>query len=100
MGKGAHTSERKWRYFGRVRRLAAATRYAHPLSQVRPVCGSVLQCVVVCCSVLQNVAVCGRVWQCVVVRCNALQCAWLPQRGIRILFLRCVVCVAVGCSVL
>ena len=39
------------------------------------VCCSVLQCVAVCCNVLQCVAVCCSVLQCVVVCCSALQCA-------------------------
>jgi len=38
-------------------------------------CCSVLQCVAVCCSVLQCVAMCCSVSQCVAVRCSALQCA-------------------------
>jgi len=36
--------------------------------------GSVLQCVVVCCSFLQCVAVCCSVLQCVAVCCSVLQC--------------------------
>ena len=56
------------------------------------VCCSVLQCVAVCCSVLQCVAVCCSVLQCVAVCCSVLQCAAVC----------CIVlqCVAVCCSVL
>jgi len=56
------------------------------------VCCSVLQCVAVCCSVLQCVAVCCSVLQCVAVRCSMLQCVAV----------RCSVfqCVAACCSVL
>jgi len=38
---------------------------------------TVLQCVVVCCSVFQCVAVCCRVFQCVAVWCSAVQCVAL-----------------------
>jgi len=38
------------------------------------VCCSVLQCVAVCCSVLQCVAVCCSALQCVAVRCSVLPC--------------------------
>jgi len=41
---------------------------------VRIVCCSVLQCVAVCCSVLQCVAVCCSVFQCVALCCFVLQC--------------------------
>jgi len=41
------------------------------------VCCSVLQCVAVCCSVLQCVAVCCSVLQCVAVCCSVLQCVRL-----------------------
>ena len=47
-------------------------------------CGSVLQCVAVCCNVLrcvavccrvwQGVAVCGSMWHCVALYCSVLQC--------------------------
>jgi len=37
-------------------------------------CCSVLQCVAVCCSVLQRVAACCSVLQCVAVCCSVLQC--------------------------
>ena len=42
--------------------------------QVDIMCCSVLQCVAVCCSVLQCVAVCCSVLQCVAVCCSVLQC--------------------------
>jgi len=42
-------------------------------SEWRIVCCSVLQCVAVCCSVLQFVAVCVNLLQCVAVCCSALQ---------------------------
>jgi len=38
------------------------------------VCCSVLQCATVCCSVLQCVAVCCSVMQCVVACCSVMQC--------------------------
>ena len=38
------------------------------------VCCSVLQCVAVCCNVLQCVAICCSVLQCVAVCCSMLQC--------------------------
>ena len=37
-------------------------------------CCSVLQCVAVCCSVLQSVTACCSVLQCVAVCCSVLQC--------------------------
>jgi len=40
----------------------------------------VLQCVAVCCSVLQGVAGCCRVLQCVAVRCSALQSTTRTER--------------------
>jgi len=40
---------------------------------IRLVCCSVLQCVAVCCSVLQCVALCCSVWQCVAVCGSVLQ---------------------------
>jgi len=40
----------------------------------RQLCCSALQCVTLCCSVLQCVAVCCSVLQCVAVCCSVLQC--------------------------
>ena len=54
-------------------------------------CCSVLQCVAVCYSVLQCVAVCFSVLQCVTVCCSVLQCAAVCCSVLQ--------CVAVCCSV-
>ena len=56
------------------------------------VCCTVLQCVAVCCSVLQCVAVCCTVLQCVAVCCTVLQCVTVCCSVLQ--------CVAVCCSVL
>jgi len=73
---------------------------------VRPVCEggglvdiSGLQCVAVCCSVLQGDAVCCSVSQCVSIQCSALQCL---ADHIRIKQVCCSVlrCVAMCCSAL
>ena len=63
---GAHTEARTW-----------------SMSHFQ-VCGSVLQCVAVCCSVLQtsgmpHFQVCGNVWQCVAVCCSVLQTSGMPH---------------------
>ena len=58
--------------------------------------GMRLQCVAVCCSLLQFVAVCCSVLQCVAVCCSVLQCI-----AVCCSVLQCVLqCVAVCCSVL
>ena len=54
-------------------KAASATDYGKEVQCVA-VCCSVLQRVVVCCSVLQCVAVCCSVLQRVVVCCSVLQC--------------------------
>jgi len=59
-------------------------------SVLQIVCCSVLQCVAACCGVLQCVAVCCSVLQCVAVYCIVLQCVAVCCRS----------CVAVCCRVL
>jgi len=62
------------------------------MMQCVAVCGSVLQYIAVCCSLVQCVAVCGSVLQYVAVCCSLVQCVAVC----------CIVlqCVAVFCSVL
>jgi len=67
-----------------------------------------LQCVAVCCSVLQSVAVCRIMWRCIAVCCSVLQLLYeTALRELYIYMLQCVAvccnalqCVAVGCSAL
>jgi len=70
--------------------------------QCSVVCRSVLQYVAVCCSVLQCVAVCYSVLYCVAVWCNVLQCIAVCCGVLPCATVCCRVfsCVAVFCSVL
>ena len=61
-----------------------------------------MQCVVVHCSVLQNVAECQSVLQCVAVHCSALRCIAVHGSALQCVAVHFSVfeCVAVCCSVL
>jgi len=54
--------------------LVKALTTVHVFARLPVVCCGVLQRVAVCCSVLQCVAVCYSVLQCVAVCCSVLQC--------------------------
>ena len=74
----------------------------HFHSQWRDFASCLLQCVAVCCSMLQYVAVCCSVLQCVAVRCSVLQCVAMCCSVLQCVAVCCSVlqCVAVCCSVL
>ena len=94
------------------RAVSATYRARENVCRRRLVCCSVVQCVAMCCSVLQCVAVCGSVLQCValccsvlqcvVVCCSVLQCAAVPCSVMQRVVVRYSVmqCVAAFCSVL
>ena len=66
------------------------------------VCCSSLQCVAVCCSALHCIAVCCSVLQCVAVCCSVLQCVAVCCSVLQCVAVHCSVlqCAAVCCSVL
>jgi len=78
--------------------LPSAPRTVNRNIQCVAVCCSVLQYVAVHCNVLQCVAVCCSVLQCVAVRCSALQCGGTVNRNMQCVAVRCsaLQCVAVG----